>query len=98
MGRNIWQSEHPAAMIQAIHGIVKNGLNVKEALELYDDVKIKVIDRLLHLINTKLIFTIRKSPYLTYGLSLTFLIISIWPALYRSRTFQTISPRSPNVL
>ncbi len=39
MGRNIWQSEHPAAMIQAIHGIVKNGLNVKEALELYDDVK-----------------------------------------------------------
>ena len=62
MGRNIWQSEHPAAMIQAIHGIVKNGLNVKEALELYDDVKIKVIDRLLHLINTKSIFTIRKSP------------------------------------
>ncbi len=39
MGRNIWQSEHPAAMIQAIHGIVKNGLNVKEALELYNDVK-----------------------------------------------------------
>lgn len=39
MGRNIWQSEHPAAMIQAIHGIVKNGLNVKEALELYGDVK-----------------------------------------------------------
>ena len=41
MGRNIWQSEHPAAMIQAIHGIVKNGLNVKEALQLYEDVKIK---------------------------------------------------------
>lgn len=39
MGRNIWQSEHPAAMIQAIHGIVKNGLNVKEALQLYDDIK-----------------------------------------------------------
>lgn len=49
MGRNIWQSEHPAAMIQAIHGIVKNGLNVKEALELYGDVKTKIIDRLLHL-------------------------------------------------
>lgn len=49
MGRNIWQSEHPAAMIQAIHGIVKNGLNVKKALELYDDVKTKVKDRLLHL-------------------------------------------------
>ncbi|PEJ35884.1 3-hydroxy-5-phosphonooxypentane-2,4-dione thiolase [Bacillus pseudomycoides] len=39
MGRNIWQSEHPAAMIQAIHGIVKNGLNVKEGLELYNEIK-----------------------------------------------------------
>jgi hypothetical protein len=38
-GQNIWQSEHPTALIQAIHGTVKNRLNVKEALELYDDVK-----------------------------------------------------------
>ncbi|MEI4802475.1 3-hydroxy-5-phosphonooxypentane-2,4-dione thiolase [Bacillus sp. FJAT-51639] len=38
MGRNIWQSEHPAAMIQSIHGIVKNRLNVKEALELYNTI------------------------------------------------------------
>ncbi|ENQ3106989.1 3-hydroxy-5-phosphonooxypentane-2,4-dione thiolase [Bacillus cereus] len=38
MGRNIWQSEHPIAMIQSIHGIVKSGLNVKEALELYNTI------------------------------------------------------------
>ncbi|ENQ3080085.1 TPA: 3-hydroxy-5-phosphonooxypentane-2,4-dione thiolase [Bacillus pseudomycoides] len=38
MGRNIWQSEHPVAMIQSIYGIVKNGLNVKEALELYNTI------------------------------------------------------------
>ncbi|WP_020061060.1 3-hydroxy-5-phosphonooxypentane-2,4-dione thiolase [Bacillus sp. 123MFChir2] len=38
MGRNIWQSEHPVAMIQSIHGIVKNKLNVKEALELYNTI------------------------------------------------------------
>ncbi|MGG2014987.1 3-hydroxy-5-phosphonooxypentane-2,4-dione thiolase [Bacillus sp. S10(2024)] len=38
MGRNIWQSEHPIAMIQSIHSIVKNGLNVKEALELYNTI------------------------------------------------------------
>lgn len=38
MGRNIWQSKHPAAMIQSIHGIVKNRLNVKEALELYNTI------------------------------------------------------------
>ena len=98
MGRNIWQSEHPAAMIQAIHGIVKNRLNVKEALELYDDVKTKIIDRLLHLNKCKInIYHIRKSPYVTYGL-LHFLLFQIWLGLYRSRTFQTISPRSPNVL
>ncbi|MFC4802976.1 3-hydroxy-5-phosphonooxypentane-2,4-dione thiolase [Neobacillus sp. GCM10023253] len=35
MGRNIWQSEYPEAMIQAINGIVHKGLKVGEALELY---------------------------------------------------------------
>jgi 3-hydroxy-5-phosphonooxypentane-2,4-dione thiolase len=35
MGRNIWQSEYPEAMIRAINGIVHKGLNVKEALDLY---------------------------------------------------------------
>lgn len=37
MGRNIWQSEHPVAIIQAIHGIVKHRLTVKEALDLYNE-------------------------------------------------------------
>lgn len=41
MGRNIWQSEHPAAMIQAIHSIVKKSYNVKEGLELYNDIRNK---------------------------------------------------------
>lgn len=35
MGRNIWQSEHPEAMIRAINGMVHKNYNVKEALELY---------------------------------------------------------------
>lgn len=35
MGRNIWQSEYPEAMIRAINGIVHGGLSVKEALEVY---------------------------------------------------------------
>jgi 3-hydroxy-5-phosphonooxypentane-2,4-dione thiolase len=38
MGRNIWQSEYPLAMIQAIHSIVKNNLSVKEAVQLYEEV------------------------------------------------------------
>ncbi|RLQ94875.1 3-hydroxy-5-phosphonooxypentane-2,4-dione thiolase [Falsibacillus albus] len=35
MGRNIWQSQHPEAMIRAINGIVHKNYNVSEALELY---------------------------------------------------------------
>jgi DhnA family fructose-bisphosphate aldolase class Ia len=35
MGRNIWQSDYPEAMIRAINGIVHNGISVKESLELY---------------------------------------------------------------
>jgi len=34
MGRNIWQSEHPGAIIQGVRGIVHGGLSVKEALDL----------------------------------------------------------------
>ena len=34
MGRNIWQSEHPAAIIQGVRGIVHGGLTVAEALDL----------------------------------------------------------------
>ncbi len=36
MGRNIWQSEHPAAIIQGVRGIVHDGLKVKEALDLVE--------------------------------------------------------------
>lgn len=36
MGRNIWQSENPVSMIQAIHAIVHKGYKVKEAVELYE--------------------------------------------------------------
>lgn len=36
MGRNIWQSAHPEAMIKAIHSIVKNNYSVNEAVELYE--------------------------------------------------------------
>jgi 3-hydroxy-5-phosphonooxypentane-2,4-dione thiolase len=36
MGRNIWQSDHPAAIIQGVRGIVHDGLTVAEALDLVD--------------------------------------------------------------
>ena len=35
MGRNIWQSEHPVAMIRAVRGIVHGNLNVDQAFSLY---------------------------------------------------------------
>jgi putative autoinducer-2 (AI-2) aldolase len=36
MGRNIWQSEHPAAIIQGVRGIIHDNLSVKEALDLVE--------------------------------------------------------------
>jgi 3-hydroxy-5-phosphonooxypentane-2,4-dione thiolase len=33
MGRNIWQSENPVAMIQAIRSVVHEGYNVEQAYE-----------------------------------------------------------------
>jgi 3-hydroxy-5-phosphonooxypentane-2,4-dione thiolase len=36
MGRNIWQSEFPAAMLQAVKAIIHQGATVKEALDLSD--------------------------------------------------------------
>ncbi|GMO01240.1 3-hydroxy-5-phosphonooxypentane-2,4-dione thiolase [Parageobacillus thermoglucosidasius] len=36
MGRNIWQSPNPTAMIKAIHAIVKKNYSVNEAVELYE--------------------------------------------------------------
>ncbi len=35
MGRNIWQSDHPVAMIRAIRSIVHNNMSVDEAHSLY---------------------------------------------------------------
>ena len=37
MGRNIFQSEHPEAMAQAVAMIVHKGATDKEALEFYHD-------------------------------------------------------------
>ena len=35
MGRNIWQSEHPVAMIKAVRSIVHGNSNVDQAYDLY---------------------------------------------------------------
>ena len=37
MGRNIFQSENPAAMIQAVRAVVHNGAKPSEAFEIYKD-------------------------------------------------------------
>lgn len=39
MGRNIFQSENPIAMIQAVRGVVHDGLSVAEGFELFQDLK-----------------------------------------------------------
>lgn len=39
MGRNIWQSEHPVAMIRALRAIVHERANVREALALLETEK-----------------------------------------------------------
>lgn len=38
LGRNIWQTPHPVAAIRAIRGIIHDGLNPKEAEDLYSQV------------------------------------------------------------
>ncbi len=39
MGRNIWQSENPVAMIRAIRSVVHDDYTPKEALDLFNKVK-----------------------------------------------------------
>jgi len=39
MGRNVFQAEHPVAMIQAVKGVVHDNLTPNQALELYNDLK-----------------------------------------------------------
>jgi putative autoinducer-2 (AI-2) aldolase len=41
MGRNIWQSHWPVAMISAIRSIVHNNASVKKASDLFDELKNK---------------------------------------------------------
>lgn len=37
MGRNVWQSSHPAAILQGVRAIVHEGANVAIAMEMVDD-------------------------------------------------------------
>ena len=39
LGRNIWQNEHPIAMIRAIRAIVHDNATPEQAQEIYDTVK-----------------------------------------------------------
>ncbi|MCP3894352.1 MAG: 3-hydroxy-5-phosphonooxypentane-2,4-dione thiolase [Bacteroides sp.] len=39
MGRNVFQSESPIAMIQAVHAVVHEGLDPHKAFELFNDLK-----------------------------------------------------------
>jgi putative autoinducer-2 (AI-2) aldolase len=39
MGRNVFQSENPIAMIQAVKGVVHDKLTPTQAFELYNDLK-----------------------------------------------------------
>lgn len=41
MGRNVFQSEDPAAMIQAVHAVVHDKLTPKQGLEMFNDLKKK---------------------------------------------------------
>lgn len=39
MGRNVFQSDAPIAMIQAVHALVHEGLNPKQAFALFEEIK-----------------------------------------------------------
>jgi putative autoinducer-2 (AI-2) aldolase len=39
LGRNIWQDEHPVAMIRAIRAIIHENSAAEQAQKLYDSVK-----------------------------------------------------------
>ncbi len=36
MGRNVWQSPHPAALLSAAHGLIHQNMTVKEAVDLLE--------------------------------------------------------------
>ena len=52
MGRNIWQSEHPIAMIKAVRSIVHENFSIKEAADLLVTEK-KIGDRKTLVVNQK---------------------------------------------
>jgi putative autoinducer-2 (AI-2) aldolase len=37
MGRNVFQSEKPVAMIRAVRGVVHEGLTTEQAFEMFND-------------------------------------------------------------
>jgi putative autoinducer-2 (AI-2) aldolase len=37
MGRNLWQSPHPEALLKCVHGIIHRGLGVKEANDMLEE-------------------------------------------------------------
>jgi putative autoinducer-2 (AI-2) aldolase len=39
MGRNIFQSEAPAAIAQAVAGVLHDGLKPEEAFQMFNDLK-----------------------------------------------------------
>jgi putative autoinducer-2 (AI-2) aldolase len=41
MGRNIWQSDHPVAMIRAVRAIVHDNATADEAWQLFNELKDK---------------------------------------------------------
>lgn len=41
LGRNIWQHEHPVAMIKALRAIIHEEATAKDAHEIFTDIKIK---------------------------------------------------------
>ena len=41
LGRNVWQHDHPVAMMSALHGIIHNGASVKDAQGIFNDEKSK---------------------------------------------------------
>lgn len=43
MGRNVFQSEAPLAMIKAVAGVVHDGLKPEEALQLFNDIKAETV-------------------------------------------------------
>ena len=39
MGRNIWQSPHPVAMIRAVRGLVQDDLTAEDANDIFESAK-----------------------------------------------------------